>query len=56
MLNALVLMFDSVHLKKVFNFINLFIKLNMYVFSSRCNRFKNSKNVMFSSILKSFKT
>jgi hypothetical protein len=26
----------------------------MYVSSSRCNRFKNSKNVMFLSILKVF--
>jgi hypothetical protein len=49
MLNALVLMFDSVCLRKVFSFINLFLKLHMYVSSSRCNRFLNSKNVMFSS-------
>jgi len=54
MLNALVLMFDNVCLRKVFSFINLLLKLNMNVPSSRCNRLKNPKNVMFSSILKSF--
>jgi hypothetical protein len=54
MLNALVLIFDGVHLRKMFGFINLLFKLNMYVSSSRCNRFKNSKNVMFSLVLKSF--
>jgi hypothetical protein len=54
MLNGLVLIFDGVHLRKMFGFINLLLKLNMYIFSSRCNRLKNSKNVMFSLVLKSF--
>jgi hypothetical protein len=53
MLNALVLIFDGVHLRKMFGFINLLFKFNMYV--SRCSRFKNSNNVVFSSIFKSFK-
>ncbi len=55
MLNALVLIFDGVHLRKIYDFINLLLKLNMYAFSSRCNRLKNSENVMFLSILKSLK-
>ncbi len=55
MLNALVLIFDGVCLKKMFGFINLLLKVNMYVSSSRCSRFKNLENVMFSLVLKSFK-
>jgi hypothetical protein len=55
MLKALVLIFNGVHLRKMFGINNLLLKLNMYVFSSRCSRFKNSKNVIFSSILKYFK-
>jgi hypothetical protein len=55
MLNALVLIFDGVHLRKMFGFINLLLKLNMYVSLSRCSRFLNSKNVVFSLVLKSFK-
>jgi hypothetical protein len=55
MLNALVLIFDGVRLRKMFGFINLLLKLNMYVSLSRCSRFKNSENVVFSLVLKSFK-
>jgi len=40
MLNALALIFDSFHSKKICGFINLFLKLNMYVSSSRCRSFK----------------
>ncbi len=54
MLNALVLIFDGVLLKKMFGLINLLLKLNMYVSSSRC-RFLNSKNVMCSLVLKPLK-
>jgi hypothetical protein len=54
MLNALVLIFDGVCLRKMFGFINLLLKLNMYVSSSRCNRFKDFKNVTFSFVLKCF--
>ncbi len=50
MLNALVLIFDGVHLRIFFGFINLLLKLNMYVSSSRCNRFLKFKecNVIIS--------
>jgi hypothetical protein len=54
MLNALVLIFDGVFKKKMCGLINLLLKLNMYVSSSRC-RFLNSKNVMCSLVLKPFK-
>jgi hypothetical protein len=40
MLNALALIIDSFHSKKICGFINLFLKLNMYVSSSRCRSFK----------------
>jgi hypothetical protein len=55
MLSASVLIFNGVCLKNKIGIINLLLKLNLYVSSSRYSRFKNSKNVMFSSILKSFK-
>ncbi len=54
MLNASVLIFDGVRLRKMFGFITLLVKLNMYVSLSRCNIFKNSKNVVFKLVLKSF--
>jgi len=55
MLNALVSIIDGVCLRKVFSFINLLLKFSMYFSSSKCSRLKNLENVMFSSILKSFK-
>jgi hypothetical protein len=55
MLNAWVLIFDGVHLRKFYGFNKKILKLNMYVSSSRCSRFKNFKNVMFSFVLKYFK-
>ncbi len=48
MLNAWVLIFDGVHLRNIYNFNNFLLKLNMYVSLSRCSRFQNSENVMFS--------
>jgi hypothetical protein len=53
MLNALVLIFDGVCLRKIYGFINLSLKVNMHVFSSRCSRFKNSEDVMSSFVFKS---
>jgi hypothetical protein len=50
-----VLIFHGVCLRKMFGFVNLLLKLNMYVYSSRCSRFKNSDNAMFSLVLKFFK-
>jgi hypothetical protein len=50
MLNALVLIIDGVHLRKMFGFINKLLILNMHVSSSRCSKFKKLENVMFSSI------
>jgi len=43
MLNALVLIFDVVDLRKICGFINLLLKLNIYVSSSRCSRLKIQK-------------
>jgi hypothetical protein len=43
MLNALVLIFDVVDLRKICGFINLLLKFNIYVSSSRCSRFKIQK-------------
>jgi hypothetical protein len=53
MLNALVLIFDGVCLRKIYGFINFLLKVNMYVFSSKCSRFENSENVMFSFVFES---
>ncbi len=45
MLNASVLIFNGVHLRKLFGIINLLLKLNVYVPSSR---FTHVSNVVFS--------
>jgi hypothetical protein len=54
MLNAWVLIFDGVHLRKICDFNNLLLKLNIYVSSSRCCTFKISENVIFSFVFKYF--
>ncbi len=53
--NTLIIIFDGVHFRKMCGFINLLLKFNMYVFSSRCKSFKILENVLFSFFLKYFK-
>jgi hypothetical protein len=51
MLNALVLIFNGVHFRKMCAFTNFLLKINMHCFSSRCKSFKISKSVMFSFLI-----
>ncbi len=47
MLNVLVLIFDSVHFRKMCDFINFFLNFNIYVSLSRCKSFKFLLNFFF---------
>ncbi len=53
--NTLIIIFDGVYFRKMCGFINLLLKFNMYVFSSRCKSFKILKNVLFSFGFKQLK-
>jgi hypothetical protein len=54
-LNALVFMFLGVRFKKMCGFVNLFLKPNIYVLSSRFENFRYSENDIPSFSFKSLK-
>ncbi len=45
--NTLIIIFDGIRFRKMYGFINLLLKFNMYVFSSRCKSFLKLKNLLF---------
>jgi hypothetical protein len=55
MLNVLILIFDSVHFRKMCGFIDLFLNFNMYVSLSRCKSFNFILKQCFHFFLKFFK-